>query len=522
MSLDQKLEQVAPSAIAAVTQINSHKLVQVGYTKYCSNQLANTALISSVIEVSPSNAIPDNGLLNGDVIQFKLPTLPQICDGVTIEFDVSESGGSNPVRPMPSPFFINYIQFQDANGKTIQRMEADEIHLDLVSYFSQEKFANIGPAAGYQTNYEALPEIPAGKSRKYYLPLVSSWLEACQPFLGGLGEIRCEIRFNTSAKTILSGSGTLRLDNCLLQLDMQQLPEATANRLMNDYRSGVSLFFPTTVKYTNNLNMNAATSYNEKLENLTKNVPYAYMFLRKSETAGEMDNYLPIDNFQLTDPTGVGILDGSVTDAEFNRRFQYPNKFPSDYSRYKHLYHIAPCLNPMDFIQNGTSVGFLPMTGAERLKIQTLATETNNVFTLTPSATAAKGSYVIMWTDPKKEVTGFTQPLAYNASASDIKAALEALPNFRGTVTVSGPLTATATIAFDGGDYRGLDIPISSICVMGSNLLTSADANVSVAITQTARGVAGHWGNQPYQLCFLAKCSSGIHIKNRQITSVVV
>ena len=80
--------------------------------------------------------------------------------------------------------------------------------------------------------------------------------------------------------------------------------------------------------------------------------------------------------------------------------------------------------------------------------------------------------------------------LAYNASASTIQSALQALPNWDdsniNTITVSGALTSAATFTFAGNWYASefsYGITPISLVVVGSSVETSAPAIITFATT---------------------------------------
>lgn len=84
--------------------------------------------------------------------------------------------------------------------------------------------------------------------------------------------------------------------------------------------------------------------------------------------------------------------------------------------------------------------GCYPFTTYERLEFTTTAAGTNEIQTVSESGIPTGGNYFIEWVTPTSLER--TTLLAYNATTADIKAAIETLNSFDGTITAANALSA--------------------------------------------------------------------------------
>jgi hypothetical protein len=136
-------------------------------------------------------------------------------------------------------------------------------------------------------------------------------------------------------------------------------------------------------------------------------------------------------------------------------------------------------------VTNGGSV-VTAIAGAGAVVAQNAGAPVNGVDEVQSLAsTATGGTFALTFTNPLTGVSAKTAPIAFNASAATIQAALRALSNMptAGVVGAGGPLPTAVTLTF-AGDLSGIDVPI----VVADNAL--ATGGTAVPSTTTA-GVSG-------------------------------
>lgn len=129
--------------------------------------------------------------------------------------------------------------------------------------------------------------------------------------------------------------------------------------------------------------------------------------------------------------------------------------------------------------------GFLALTGdSKKLVVNLPPAPTSEVHTFTPSGVATAGTDRFFW---KGE---FSASLAYNATAVQMKAALEAMKVMQAksiTVTFSGPATGAFTATYAHPETRGLGELVS----IESTSLNAAGTVIDVPSVLTTPGTSG-------------------------------
>lgn len=132
---------------------------------------------------------------------------------------------------------------------------------------------------------------------------------------------------------------------------------------------------------------------------------------------------------------------------------------------------------------------------AGQLLGRTTAAGVNEVQTLAVTGSPTGGTFTISFTNPYTGAVETTAPLAHNASAAAVQAALVALEAFEpGDVTVAGgPLPGSAVTLTFGGRYASR--PVSAVSTTNS---FTGGSSPNTTVTETTAGVvpAGTFG--PY------------------------
>lgn len=368
---------------------------------------------------------------------------------VFLRFEITNGTGAD-CRLVDMCHLIDNVEFQTPNGQQIQQLNSDELWLNLVRFYDDEQWKKIAKMINSNRRYGKGEVQATGTIKTYYLPLIGNWMQNCGFFIPGIGgDLHCLVQFKPSSATVVSGSAPT-LTALSLEVRMEQLPNVSRVQKMKTYLSMPHHFviaYPKRQAFTQALT--AATTYELNLSAIRGDVMWLDFFVRATESGDSFRKFAPISSFSIVNNEGDEISGQQDITSDFNRMILQSEYFPSSYSYDNFVYSYvfgADDHGPMSFLYHGERHGSYPFTTHERLVFRTAAAGTSEVqtATLTTGLTAVDGgSWQIEWVTPYG--SEYTAPFAYNTSAANIKAAIEALTTFDGTISVSGTLTAVAT-----------------------------------------------------------------------------
>lgn len=407
---------------------------------------------------------------------------------------ITNNTGSG-VRLVDMCHLIDNIEFQTPSGQQIQQLNSDELWLNLVRFYDDEQWKKIAKMINSNPRYGKGEVQPDSTIRTYYLPLIGNWIQNCGFFLPVIdGDIQCLVQFKPASATVVSGSAPT-LTGLSLDVRMEQLHGGERVGRLQNYRRiphHYYIAFPKRQQFSQAIT--AGTTYELNLSGIRGDVMWIDFFIRATESGDGYRKFAPISSFSLLNNEGDEISGQQDITSDFNRFIlqseYYPSSYSYDYPVYSYVFG-ADDHGPMSFIYHGERHGSYPFTTHERLRFTAGPAGTSEVQTATLSsglAAADGGSWQIEWVTPNG--SEYTEPFAYNESAANIKAAIESLSTFDGTITVSAALTATATpVNFTfGGNYaympmaaRGYKLIVHSIDVNDGGVPGGAVMSVSTA-----------------------------------------
>ncbi|MFA5900777.1 MAG: hypothetical protein WC829_16880 [Hyphomicrobium sp.] len=454
--------------------------------------------------LSPNSAISASQIAAGagqTEINFQLFPSKKPLFGMTVEFTVAETGGSNPVTVVPTPWIVDKIEIRDGSNTLIQTLPSYALEKNLAISLDEDSFAKASHLYGYTPDWQSSIRcnLPASAVRRFYLPV----LGAC--FGTGSGFPRHLIKGFWTVKLFVSasaaaGTGVLALSACTLRL---HTAEVHADDLAEWAKTGLGKhwrgrFIDYVNSYTESRSITPGTQFKVLLQSFNGANAASDLYLTNStsKVGNAMRQYLPL---------GVNAL-GEYLDETGNSLTQSLNYMlekqvksaPQEAGFWLRNRNVHPIIFGQlpDAVINGTLAGFVHEGGRNQLQVTPGIVQVQPVLTLTPSGTAASGLFSLQWRNPITEQTVATPQFAYSTSGANIQTALQALPNWPEfmTATVSGPLTAAATVTLNPNGspmaYMLELIDVNSIIVL-SNALTAGAAAVSVATTMTTAGYSG-------------------------------
>jgi len=381
-------------------------------------------------------------------------TLKQV-DSLYFRFKVTETGGNSMVLP-PTPYFIEYIDFQteQGSGGIMQRFFSDEIMWLLCSMYNSSKMRDITKDMHIDPdsmgiNYRKPHK--ASATKYYFLHIPHNLIDLLKPYVKNWSSserIRVRIVFRTSL--VVSGSGTPRLDEVRFgftgkggvssdQLKQQKIKLTRQPQLVR---------YLHTMRINNSVSIEPGEEIEIDLKTLKgKSASYLLFSLRQGTTVSPSTNLL---NFQDLGDGFVDIVDNSGAEI-FSKTATLASDYMRETSRILpgdvNLHHKMYCIPFTDELWEATfdhnTNGFYKFKENDKLRIKAPAVGVSEVQTVDLSSSATSG---IVRFSYKGE---FSDYVAYNASAAAAKTAIEAIPSVKAenlTVTASGAINADFTL----------------------------------------------------------------------------
>jgi hypothetical protein len=449
---------------------------------------------------------------------------------VWLRLQVNNSGGSS-VQTVPAPFWFSLIQFQTPGGDVIQNRYPFDLWFSIIATASEEEWLSLSDLIVASNNYQSGQLFAAGETKDVWIPLIGNPYSCGEIATRELeGDSICYLTFADPSNTIESGStSALVINSMYLVFEMQQLDESLIKALDKEYSSfDHSFMYPWVMQQDFTQTWNTDTQYTLQLTGITGDVVFFVMVMRESSGAWDAYHGQPIKEFQFQNQEGVAISGSAFIPESYNRWGQATRWFLGTWMQDRRYYTwIFPAKDSsaVEFLSVGRKNGAYGFTGNEQLVLTTAPAGTSEVifFDCTMLANPAAESRVFFqWTD-EYGVTypspGYVDMSATSAAA--LKAAIEAIPNFEGEVTVtivSGGATAPRSfnVAFTGNyanrplSSKGYQLKIIGTVNDGAGTYASFNQIVTTA------GVRGITNGSTYTLSVYAYSTAILSVSSDQ------
>lgn len=376
-------------------------------------------------------------------------------DGVVWRVDLNNNTGAD--CELITDFLslgLNYIEVLTPENEHIQNIFGKEVQYEMTDIYHSKEWKSKSKIRGADKNWKKKSFIMSnGETRILYVDLIGFFLTSCGIFLPALrGEFILRFHFYDSSRTLLSGA-IPQITNMELLIQSAYMTTKDYQDEMIKYRTNVLDFrYPFYVKHPFTQSMSPDTTYDIILNGFNGIfTELRFAIQPATQTGNNVKTYYPIKEYEILDSNGVNIVGGSYKTHEETMYIDYSKHYDNDQNQHINLYRYSFSADPASMVLHGQVGGFLPMGGRDQLRIRTGSAEVLKVVTVTrqagPSAPSA-GNYRLFYKGY------YTSVLAFNASASAIELALEALPPFldnRTNVTVSAAVTSNpVTISWGG------------------------------------------------------------------------
>jgi hypothetical protein len=376
---------------------------------------------------------------------------------------VNNSGSS--LQYLPVPAMINYHYFQTPAGATIQTQQGSQLWVHIAGDVPQEQWYMVSQALNSNSNYECGAIIPNGATVTWFVPLLGSFLSAGGFFIPATsGDMQYYVNFwsGTTTKVLGSNGYDLTVSEMSIDMKMEQLPPPLLKNLQLIYSSKR---FDYIIPYFKNQPFSQQLTAGQNtlltLSNISGDVIFIDYLIRNSYVGEDLINYQVSDSYQYQNQEGVGISSQQYLGSTFSQKIMWPQQNLGSFTYNKFIVrHVFPTIGtaPREILRKGLKLGAYPFDNHCLLSINNSAAGTNEAWTLTGSGSApTAGDFIIGWNNPD---FGGLQTISLNyadiissagPSYALLTAAIQALPNFNGTVAITG---SWASLTFTlGGSY---------------------------------------------------------------------
>jgi hypothetical protein len=417
----------------------------------------------------------------------------------------------------PAPLWLQNIQYYTPSGAPVATQDGQGLWENICENLNGDEYYEWQKALMSDNTYNGGDPILPLQTATIYIPLIGNPLSCGKALIAALaGDFQVLLNFWPSSVFQNSG-GNCNLVSLSIDTMQAQLSEASLSNLISQYKMGKhNWFYPFERVMTVTQNWTAGAAYQVPLTGIAGDVTLMRFALYPTLTQGDMANPVPISSFQIQNNAGEPISGMSYIDDAWNRCVMQPQYFKGRASRRTKKYAYLFSKNIMgaqQLIQDGVKYGSYPFTNKESIWINTALAGTNEVVTITPSSAPTAGTFQLQWTNPDCG-TMISAPLAYNATAATIQAALLTMLNFTGAATVTGTMATAVVVTFNGYGYENRPLFADGFCLSVVNSMIGTLYTIAAPSVVTTAGVAGITSGNSYTLKIWAYTTS---VANQQI-----
>jgi hypothetical protein len=441
---------------------------------------------------------------------------------------VQNQDATNTASYIPVPLWIKTIEFKTPSGELIHSFDGLQLWFMICNNYDTDSWQSILHELRSSKDYLNGEEFYPSTTDTVYIPLIGSFLSAADFFQPAIdGDLQCNITFQPDGVIRYPYNNvTLKIVEMSLDCEMEQLtPENLLLQVQQFSAEKYNAMIPYTRKQQWNLTLNANTTYTLDLSSIKGDVVSIWFYIRDANpTLQSVFTFTPIESFQYKNSEGAPITGQQLVEDDFLRHIRCPKQFLGRFFRDRHVYPIIFSESDRAFlslVNIGLKLGAYPFTTNEKLTFTTTNAGVNEVITVTPGAATTSGTFQMLFVSP--DGSAITPPLAYNATPTDIKNAIEDLDIFQGTVTVSASFNTTGpkTITYGGGyKNRPMQRRGYNLIPIFNNMITTGTALTPVTAQVTTVGKWGMTSGASYQLEVLAFTTALLTIEKGRLNVI--
>jgi len=501
--------------ISSMSTVSTYRQQTINIPKY---QLPDVDASSLVTNPWYFNAVGNfqNALSNGTQQTIKIDRAVgsgKTTGRVWLRCVLQNTDASNDAQLSPMPFWFQNIQFQNPSGDIIVTDTSLSNYFKLLACTSFEEFYSTSDLVCMNNNYNQGNLLLRSTTKEYMLPLYGNPFSAGEvPTRVIQGDCQCLIQFASTQNSMLNVADPtkIQINSLSLVFEMQNADSSVLDQIDNEYHRFEHSFyypFPRIMNWTQTFN--SSSQYTFQTSGFTGAVCGMVLFLSAGNTGAYNFNFIPIASWQLLDSSNLPISGSNFITPNYNRWGQLPRWAMGTWMQSENInvWNFSTKNSGLiEMLTIGRNNGAFGFSGNESIVVNTPPAGTNEVLTIATGDSTAPtgGNFQFSFTDEWGNYA-LTSPIAYNATAAAIKAAIEAMPNFQGTVTVNQALTVngTATITF-GGVYANRAIRRNNMVLQPYGNLYNATIGQGLSVTLTTPGVDGMTSGATHYLTAIA------------------
>ena len=337
--------------VSALTE-NPHPLVKLTVDKENFNirqsQAKHYQTNTKDVIVQPATTVSSTWSVQPVTFNIPRTALDRLND---MDLSIKVTGSGSGVVLLPSPLFIDYVEF-DLGPNAKIRKTGDDMYIDFVQTLAQDEIdvlrLSMNMAATYAHN-----SLPGTASSYIHVPLGRlCFIRQTGPLMlpALVNEIRVTVVFKAFATAAVSGaSGDLAVNAITLNLNGEILPKNIKDYEMSKWRNTIYLKYLDTICFQKVVGSETSGStYQHTLGGVSGLVPYINMFWRDSGAltgAGQYD-LRPIVDYQINNGAGTNIIGGSPVLSDYSRYVIWPRYWRSNASNALEIYTHSWCVAP--------------------------------------------------------------------------------------------------------------------------------------------------------------------------------
>jgi hypothetical protein len=367
---------------------------------------------------------------------------------VWLRLNITNLSSTTSVQTNPAPFWLSLLQFQTPGGDVIQQRYPWDLWFAIIGTTSDDEWISMSDLILASNNYESGAPITPLATVDVWLPIIGNPYSCGEVATNQLeGDSLCIL--NTRDPTLFIESGptdSLRVNQCALVFEMQQLDQSLLGALNAEYRDFPHSFYYPWVRnqdFTGTWNTNQ--QYTLQLSGISGPTAFIMLYLHSTGDAWDPYHGLPIQDFQFQNQEGVAISGSAFIPESYNRWAQLPRWFLGSWMQDRRYYgwnFVGKDSAPVEILSVGRAYSGYGMTGNEQLVVDMPGAGVNEIVTFTTSqgGTPQAGSYgFFTWVNEYGQIFDGPNFDMVTASAIGLKGYIESITGFEGQVTVSTP-----------------------------------------------------------------------------------
>ena len=462
------------------------------------------------IEQIPLNDFPSNTTLNSNTrIRTMIPRGSfQNSSHLSLRFDATMNGSSATVTDI-FHWFSKIEVRAGGSSELLQTLYNDTMLFNYLMNVNKDQFSHSAETLGFDRKMvlgSRTEAMSAGQTKTFYLPLVNSIFSADLEWDKIDQDIILEFTVS-SGSPVISGSGTLTCQAFVVVESREPHPmQKDSKYAMGDNVVHSHTYLDVIRVDKFNQSLVANNQYLLPTDSVIGICPFALVNTSPGGT-NENSKWFSSQDYlgngglvNMLSPNGEGILGNSHIRADYLREEFMSKNMKNDLLQEKRGYLVLPFTDDIQGASAGVQNGSYQFTQQKNnIMLQPSANRVNQVLTLnvTNNAVLTSGHFTIIIGKER------TQPLAFNASVSTVKSALEALKisqahNITYTLSASLSSSSSPTLTITSGNYSFQENEIA----VESNSFTGSAVPTSITVSNTTAYVAGVSGNVDISVYF--------------------